>query len=89
MDGVKKATKGKKPKAPTIQVDQNSPAMMRGAIHQIIRSAVNLWVWDTVLRTKEMPDASQFWVYARDLELSGPLQMNGKRVVVRLEVEEI
>ena len=79
----------KKPKAPTIQVDQNSPAMIRGAIHQIIRSAVNLWVWETVTRTKEMPEHSQFWVYARDLELQGPIQMNGKRVVVRLEVEEI
>lgn len=79
----------RKPKARPIQVDHNSPAMMRGAIHQIVRAAVNLWVWDTVLRTKEMPEPSQFWVYAHDLELKGPLQMNGKRVVVRLEVEGI
>ena len=79
----------KTPKEPTIKVDQNSPAMMRGAMHQILRAAVNLWVWETCLRTKEMPNPEQFWVYPQHLELAGPQQMNGKRVVIRLEVEEI
>lgn len=50
----------KKPKAPTLKVDQNSPAMIRGAIHQILRAAVNLWVWNSILTNKEPPEASQF-----------------------------
>lgn len=79
----------KKPKEPALKVDQNSPAMICGAIHQVLRAAANLWVWETYLRTKEIPDARTFLVYPRDLELHGPEQMNGKRVVIRLEVEEI
>jgi len=79
----------RKPKAPTIPVDQNSPAMIRGAIAMVIRSAVNLWIWHAVLSTKELPEPTSYWVYPRDLELGGPNQMAGKRVKVTFEVEEI
>lgn len=64
------------------------PSYLSGAIAQIVRAAVNLWLWSNLMECKKLPEKSTCWVYPCQMELRGPTQMNGKRVRVIFEIED-
>lgn len=65
------------------------PSYLSGAIAQIVRSAVNLWLWANILECKKLPQGKwTCFVYPSQMELKGPKDMNEKRVRVVFEIED-
>lgn len=64
------------------------PQYLRDSEWEIARSLANLWVWSSLMETKRLPTKCTLSVYPQQMSLAGPKELNGKRVVITLTIED-
>lgn len=66
------------------------PQYVKDSEWEIARALANLWLWGCLVEgDKRLPSVPYtYYVYPRNLALGGPQKMNGKRIVVTIELED-